>query len=168
MPLAPRSVLSEHIALGAVRTEHLGVSTTVEQVITPLVTTSLAFVGVASIVIRTTNLGSLLVVPLVIHVKHSVAGATFRMEWDLYVDAAGSSGITISRMADTAPLAVAEAWYPFTSVSTQDLVTAGASFGPGEHLLKLWVRNNTAGTLTVGGPTGPTSRYFSAFLVGAG
>lgn len=125
-------------------------------------TNTTGFLNVASKAVLVRSIKSLLHVSVTTQAKHSAAAATFTLEMDLTPDT--GSAKTFSRMGPIY-LAAADTWTHIGGVHTLDLLLN--SIVPGRYTLDIWVRNFTAGTLTIGDTTAAT-RYWSAFSYGRG
>lgn len=164
--LSSNSLERQHYTRSSIETQHLRLSAGLEQAFvafTTTDTTSFQLVSTLPVTIWAT-LAELVVLPMT-QVRHSnvVGGAAFQVEFDLTNTAYGGSvALTFSRLQDMA-LAFSNEWQSLNGIHSIDL--AQNSISPGKYDVEFWVKNLTAGTLSLGGTTAAT-RYISALAYG--
>lgn len=162
MSLPQRSVKAEHIDLGAVRTEHMQISGSAGMGFSSGSTTNTTdffTVGTYDLHVPTPRVQFL--VPHLLQVKHSVAGARVELHFTLYSQGGVAPSITAAYYRDVV-MPTANEWVVLSGEGAAQLDLQHTTAGT--KSLYAVIRNRTAGTLTWADGTGYD--FMAHFMVG--
>lgn len=137
----------------AIRTTNMGVSGNVVNAFADFTTTNTTdWQDIGSRAYDFPSQRLLVLAFVVLHVKHSVANATYGVRVNIHLPTDGSAGsnATFGLIDNLILPATANNWQLVTPPFFLDFTINSATVQPGKHLVVYQVRNYTAGTLSAG------------------